>query len=160
MTDRQYYANLWLSRTWDANGEIEQLVIRRDKIISSLSGIGKYDDSGVHGGSDSNPTESKNLEYSDLCQRIEKLQSEVAIENTQTLEVISKVEDTKLRGMLIGHYLNRFPWKQVGKMYYYGKSRTYDYRALCLDAVAPHIPKEAYIDSNKFKSQKDWTKSD
>ena len=160
MTDQQYYTNLWLSRMWDANGEIEQLIIRRDRIISSLSGIGKYDDSGVVGGSDSNPTESKNLEYSELCQRIEKLQSEVAKENTETLKVINRVEDTKLRGMMIGHYLNHLSWKAVGKMYYYGKSRTYDYRAQCLDAVAQFIPKEAFRNDNKFQSLKEWTKSD
>ena len=63
MTDRQYYADQWLSRTDDHDGEIKQLKIRKDSIIESMSGIAKYDDKVVHGGSDSNPTEAKNIEY-------------------------------------------------------------------------------------------------
>ena len=63
MTESQYYANQWLSRMFDVMGEIEQLEIRKDKILSSMSGVGKYDsNTGVFGGSDENPTESKNPE--------------------------------------------------------------------------------------------------
>lgn len=160
MTEQQYYANQWLSRMFDVMGEIEQLEIRREKILSSMSGIGKYDNSGVFGGSDDNPTESKNVEYSLLTQRIEKLQRKVSIENARTLDTIGKVSDTKLRGMLIARFINHFAWKKVGEMYYYSKSSSYNYRLACLDAVVPFVPKEAFVNDNKFKSQKDWTNLD
>ena len=58
MTDRQYYADCWLSRTDDHDGEIKQLKIRKDSIIESMSGVGKYDDKAVHGGSDSTGKET------------------------------------------------------------------------------------------------------
>ena len=156
MTDKQYYTDQWLSRTDDHNGEIEQLKIRRDNIIESMSGIGKYDDKTIHGGSDSNPTEAKNIEYSLICERIEKLERKVAIENARTMTVIDKVKDSKLRGMMIGRYINHFTWKKVGEMFYYGTSRTYDYKTACLDAVAPFVPKEPILPENKFKSLKDF----
>lgn len=160
MTEQQYYANQWLSRMFDSYGEIEQLEIRREKILSSMSGIGKYDDENVPGGSDSNPTESKNIEYSLLTGRIEKLQRKVSIENARTMDIINKVKDTKLRSMLIARYINHFAWRKVGEMHYYSKSSSYNYRKACLDAVTPFIPKEAFIIDNRFKSQKDWTKLD
>lgn len=160
MTDNQFYADLWLSRTDDHNGELQQLYKRRDDILGSLSGIGKYDENAVHGGSDSNPTEAKNIEYSLVCQRIEKIERKIAIENARTMEVIDKVQDSKLRGMMIGRYINHCSWRQVGKMYYYGKSRSYVYRDKCLDAVFKFVPKETLIPDNKFKSLKEWTKVD
>ena len=142
MTDEMYYADQWLCRMWDVDKEIEQLEFRREKIISSLSGIGKYDAKSVIGGSDSNPTESKNIEYSLLSEKIDKLQAEVSTENIRTIDAISKVEDSKLRGMLYGHYINRLSWKKVGEKYYYGKSRSFDYRGMCLKAVCQYVPKE------------------
>ena len=161
MKEEQYYANQWLSRMFDVMGEIEQLEIRKEKILSSMSGVGKYDtNTGVFGGSDDNPTESKNVEYSLLTDRIEKLQRKVSIENARTLDTINKVTDTKLRGMLIGRFINHFSWRKVGEMYYYSKSSSYNYRLACLDAVVQFIPQEAFVNDNKFKSQKDWTNLD
>lgn len=160
MTDRQYYADCWLSRTDDHDGEIKQLKIRKDSIIESMSGVGKYDDKAVHGGSDSNPTEAKNIEYSLICERIERLERKVAIENARTMEVIDKVKDSKLRGMMIARYINHFSWRKVGELYHYAKSSSYNYRAECLNAVAPFVPKEAFIPDNKFKSLKVCTKLD
>ena len=160
MTDRQYHADKWLSRMDDHNGELEMLAMRRDSIVASMSGIAKYDDKAVHGGSDPNPTEAKNIEYTLICQRIEKIERKISIENARTMDVINKVNDSKHRGMLIGRYINHFSWKKIGEMYYYGKSSSYNYRAACLDAVALFIPHEAFVDDNKFKSAKDWTKLD
>ena len=145
MTDEQYYADQWLCRMWDVDKEIEQLEFRREKIVCSLSGIGKYDAQRVQGGSDNNPTESKNIEYSLLSEKIDKLQTKLSQENSRTIQVISKVDDSKLRGMLYGHYINRLSWRKVGEQYYYGKSRSYDYRGQCLNAVCRFVPREVIV---------------
>lgn len=160
MTEKQFYADLWLSRTDDHNGELQQLYKRRDDIIGSMSGIGKYDENTVHGGSDSNPTEAKNIEFSLICERIEKIERKIAIENARTMDVINKVHDSKLRGMMIGRYINHLSWRTVGKIYYYGKSRSYEYRDKCLDAIHQFVPQEAVKNDNKFKSLKEWTQVD
>ena len=160
LSDKQWHVNQWLLRMFDTEGEIEQLETRRARIISSMSGIGKYDSSGVPGGSDSNPTESKNIEYSVLSKSIEDLQKKISRENARTLTVINKVGDTKLRAMLIGRYINHLSWKKVGEMFFYSRSSSYNYRKACLDAVAPFVPKEAFVEGNKFRSQKDWTNLD
>ena len=106
---------------------------------------GKYDAKRVQGGSDNNPTESKNIEYSLLSEKIDKLQTKLSQENSRTIQVISKVDDSKLRGMLYGHYINRLSWRKVGEQYYYGKSRSYDYRGQCLNAVCRFVPREVVV---------------
>lgn len=156
MTDEQARANRWLSRMEDHNGELHELYNRREEIISSMSGIGKYDSESVPGGSDPNTTEAKNIEYTIVCMRIDKIERKIAFENARTLDVIDKVSDSKLRGMMIGRYINHLSWKRVGEKFHYGQSSSYNYRGACLDAVLPFIPEEPVDEENKFKSLKDW----
>ena len=143
MTDKQYHAHCWLSRMWDANTEIDQLVIRRTNIISSLSGIGKYDAEHIPTQNGENATESKNLEYSLLSEQIEKRLNTVGKENARTIQVIDQVSNTMLRGMLKARYINRLTWTQVGKLYHYEKTQAFKYGKKALDAVAPFVPIEA-----------------
>lgn len=147
MTDNQYYAHLWLSRMWYVDIEIEQLITRRDTIISSLSGIGKYDAEHIPAQTGENSTETKNLEYSILSEQIDKKLTELSTENIRTLNVIDQVGDSMLRGMLKARYLNRKTWTQIGKDYNYERSRAFDYRQIALNAVYPFIPKgEVYAE--------------
>lgn len=141
MTDEQYYAHRWLSRMWDKDVEIEQLIVRRDVILASMSGIGKYDAEHIPTQNGENPTETKNIEYSILSEQIDRKTMELASENIRTYVVIDMVSDTMLRGMLIARYINRKTWTEIGKLYNYSKSRAFDYRLLALDAVSPYIPK-------------------
>lgn len=142
MTDAQYYAHRWLSRMWYIDIEIEQLIIRRDAIIASMSGIGKYDAEFIPAQTGENSTETKNIEYALLSEQIDKKLQSVSNENSRTLAVIGQVQDNMLRGMLISRYLNRKTWTQIGKEYNYERSRAFDYRKIALDAVYPFIPKE------------------
>lgn len=142
MTDKQYYAHRWLSRMWDVDTEILLLIYRRDKIISSLSGIGKYDAEHIPAQTGENATESKNIEYSLLNEQIEKRLMALSRENVRTMAAIDKVEDTMLRGMLKARYINRMTWTQVGELYHYARSRAFDYSKKALDAVAAFVPEE------------------
>lgn len=145
MTDEQYYAHRWLSRMWDKDVEIEQLIVRRDVIVASMSGIGKYDAEHIPTQNGENPTETKNIEYSILSEQIDRKTMELASENIRTYVVIDMVSDTMLRGMLIARYINRKSWTQIGQLYNYSKSRAFDFRIKCLDAVSPYIPKGANL---------------
>lgn len=141
MTDNQHDAHVWLSRMWDADIEIEQLVIHRDVILTSMSGIGKYDSDHIPTMNGENATESKNIEYSIYCDRIDKKMEELSAENVRTLHVINNVKETMLRGLLIAVYINRLNWTEAGKIYNYEKTQTYrEYRNKALDAVYPFIP--------------------
>lgn len=142
MTDLQYHAHCWLSRMWNSDVEITQLMVRRDKIISSMSGIGKYDAEHIPTQNGENPTESKNIEYSLLSEQIEKKLKKLSQENCRTHNVIDKVDDTMLRGMLEARYINRLTLSQVGKLYNYELTRTKFYCKAALDAVSPFIPSE------------------
>lgn len=142
MTDKQYYTHRWLSRMWDADTEIALLIYRREKIVASLSGIGKYDAEHIPAQTGENATESKNIEYSLLTEQIEKRLKDLGAENVRTIKVIDNVEDSMLRGMLKARYINRMTWSQVGKLYHYERSRTDDYRRKALDEVAQFVPTE------------------
>lgn len=126
---------------WYIDIEIEQLMIRRDCIVASMSGIGKYDSEHIPTQNGENASESKNIEYSLLSEQIDKKLNSISMENARTLKVIDNVEDNMLRGMLISRYLNRKTWTQIGKDYNYERSRAFDYRKIALDSVYPYIPK-------------------
>ena len=153
MNNEQYAkitaAEDWLIRTWNDDTELEQLKAKRDKIVGSLSGIGKYDDNSVPGGCDSNPTESKNIEYSLLSQKIEEIQERLSVENARTINAIYSIPDkkdgSKIRGMLIARYINRLSWKRIGEIYHYQERHSYNYRTRCLMAIFPYIPKDEVI---------------
>jgi hypothetical protein len=147
MTDEEYNmittADLWLSRMWDVDNEIRSIDERRADIIGAK--ISSYDPKKIRGGSDDNPTESKNIEYATLSQKAEEKTDLLAKENIRTLEVIERVSDAKIRGMLISRYLNRKSWAQIGKDYHYEKSRANDYRIMSLKAVYEFIPRDEVI---------------
>ena len=63
MTDNQLYAHRWLSRMWDCDQEIRNLEERAEDILGAK--IATYEQKEMPGRADSNPTESKNIEYSD-----------------------------------------------------------------------------------------------
>lgn len=139
MTDNQYHTHQWLSRMWDIDQEIRNLEERAEDILGAK--IATYDTKEAPGRADSNPTESKNIEYSMLMVEIDKKKTKLAEENNRTYRVIEKVEDAKLRGMIYSRYILRKTWSQIGKDYNYEHSRTFEYRLICLDAVAKYIPK-------------------
>lgn len=147
MRNELYDVECWLRRTWDVGAEIAELETRKDKILATMSGVAKYDAKAVRGGSDSNPTESKNLEYSSICEKIERLQNFLSAENAKTLDAIYQIDDTKseIRTMLIAYSINRIGWKQLGKKRNYEKTASYNHRDLCLEELLPFVPKEAFI---------------
>lgn len=142
MTDNQYIAHLWLSRMWDKDIEINQLEVRRDKIISSLSGIGNYDADRIPSAGNDNGTETKNIEYSLLSGQIEKKVSDISKENVRTIDTIDNVKDPSLRGILYAWYINRLHWREVGKLYNIEKTQVYRLRNRALNAVFEYIPVE------------------
>lgn len=141
MTDNQLIAHLWLSRMWDVDNKIKSYEKRKADIISSLSGIGKYDDEFIPTQNGENATETKNIEYSLLCQEIEKLSSDLSKENVRTMKIINQVRSPKLSGMLYDRYINRLSWRTIGMKYHYTDRHSYNYMHKSLDAVSIFIPK-------------------
>ena len=142
LSERQWEAHIWLARMWDKEREIEMYKMRMDKIISQLSGIGKYDAEFVPSQTGENSVETKNLEYSSLCEKIEKLIQEISVENLRTGEVIDKVKDRKMHDMLYDRYINRMSWNQIGEKYHYAQRQPYNYMHRCLDEVRQFISQE------------------
>jgi hypothetical protein len=124
---------------WDVDQEIRNLEERAEDILGAK--ISTYDQKEVPGRADSNPTESKNIEYSMLMVEIEKKKNRLAEENNRTYIVINRIEDAKLRGMTYSRYILRKTWTQIGKDYNYERSRAFDYRKIALDTIYPFIPK-------------------
>ena len=149
MKDELYDAERWLRRAWDVADEIRELETRKEKILATMSGVSKYDAKAIRGGSDSNPTESKNIEYSSICEKIDEKQNYLSYENARTLDVIYKIDDnvknaSEVRTMLIAYAINRVGWRQLGKKRNYEKTASYERRDKCLSAVLPFVPSEAF----------------
>lgn len=126
---------------WDVDNKIKSYEKRKADIISSLSGIGKYDDEFIPTQNGENATETKNIEYSLLCQEIEKLSSDLSKENVRTMKIINQVRSPKLSGMLYDRYINRLSWRAIGMKYHYTDRHSYNYMHKSLDAVSIFIPK-------------------
>ena len=116
---------------WDKENAIDSYEKRKADIISQLSGIGKYDSEFIPAQTGENSVETKNIEYSLLNEKIEKLINEISVENVKTLEVLSKLSDAKMRNMLYDRYVNRLSWAKIGDKYHYAQRQPYRYRKEC-----------------------------
>lgn len=139
MTDNQYNAKTWLMRMWDHEDEIKEYRKRADDMLGAK--IPAYDSEKIPGGADPNPTETKNIEYSSLMFEISKRENELYSENIRTFNVIQRLDDPKLRGILYAKYVNRKTWKQIGSDFHYGESRIKELHVIALDKISEFIPK-------------------
>ena len=146
MNDSQYYAHRWLSRMRYVDAEIRQLDARRQSIISSMSGIGKYDAEHVPTQNGENSSESKLIEFSIISEQYEKKIRLLSFENGRTLQVIEQVKDAMLRGILLAKYINGKKNSEIGKLYNYERTRTLYYINEALEAVCPFIPEGEVFD--------------
>ena len=142
LTDRQSEAHVWMMRTWDKDNMIASYEKRKSEIISQLSGIGKYDADFIPSQTGENSVESKNIEYSCLCMKIEGLVHEIAEDNIKTMTVLEHIQSVKIRNMLYDRDVNRMSWNQIGDKYHYAQRQPYNYMHKCLDEVRKYIPEE------------------
>lgn len=145
MTDNQYYAKLWLNRMYGVANHVESLKRKQEEILSSLSGIGKYEES--ISGSDPNPTESKYLKYSEISAEIEKQLHKLYKEDLRTLEVIEHLDNEEQKAVLIDRYLNRMTWKKIAVIHNYGERQVYRYHEEALETVWPFIPQDEIFET-------------
>lgn len=147
MTDEIFHAKDWLNRMYQTARYIESLERKREQVLGSLSGIGKYDAEFVPGNNGENATESKNLEYSILSEKIDKERQKLSAQDIRTLDVIGKIENTPegqlMKSVLIDRYLSRMNWEEIAKKQNYSSSRLFKIHALALAKVADYVPKEA-----------------
>ena len=144
MTDRQYDSKIWLNRMYGVANHIESLRRKQEEVLSSLSGIGKYEE--TIAGSDPNPTESKYLKYSEISGEIEKQLHRLHMEDLRTLEVIEHLDKEEQKAVLIDRYLNRLPWSLIASSHNYGERQVYRYHDDALEKVYPFIPKGEIAD--------------
>lgn len=140
MTENQNDAHRWLKRMWGSEDEIRALNKDRERLLEQ--GVANYDSKHVPGGSDPNPNESRMIEYSEICAKIDAKCAHIARENLRTLEVIDHLTNAQFRALLINYYVNQMAsWERVGKEMNYEKSRATELGCQALDAVYPFIPK-------------------
>ena len=149
MTDEQFYAKDWLNRMYQTVRYIESLERKREVVLSSLSGIGRYDAENIPGGNGENSTETKNIEYSILSEQIDKERQKLSTEDIRTLNVIGKLENTPegqlMKAILIDRYLTRLPWEKITEKQNYSSSRLFELHAVALSKIYKYIPREAIV---------------
>lgn len=145
MSDNAWEAHIWLSRMWCKDNEIEAYEKRKTDIISSLSGIGKYDAEFIPANTGENSTETKNIEYSLLNQKIEKLLSEVSEENVRTINTIDRISEPTTHNMLFDRYINRLSHNQIQQKYSYSKRQPYRILHAGLSKIREFIPDDEVL---------------
>ena len=95
MTDEQLFAQDWLNRMYHFENKLAANVRSREKVLGSLSGIGKYDAEFIPTQSGENATETKLLEFSRLSEIIEKDALILLKEDNRTRAVIEKIGQRK-----------------------------------------------------------------
>lgn len=144
-SDAQFEAHIWLSRNWGKDNEIESYEKRKQDIISQLSGIGKYDSTFIPSNTGENSVETKNLEYSYLCEKIENLVEEISVENIKTTKIIDNLKDQTMHGMLYDRYINRMSWSQIQNKYHYAQRQPYRIIHEGLERIRPFISDDEVI---------------
>lgn len=139
MNDKQFISHKWLSRCWNEETEINQLIKTRDRLLEQ--GVGKYDNKAASGCSDHNPNEARFIEYSYLSEQIEKKSIRLSKENVRTLELIERLNNTTYRKLLRSRYIFQLSWEAAGKEVHYGKSQAAKLGNEALEAIFPIIPK-------------------
>ena len=139
MTDEQYFAKKWLKRMWNRSEEIKEYEQQAADLLGAK--IPAYDAEKIPGGSDPNPTETKNLEYTTLMFEIDKRRNELHYENIMTFNIIQHLSDSKLRGILYAKYVNRKTFKQIAYDFHYAESSIKEFHLKALAQIYPYIPK-------------------
>ena len=139
MTDEQYFSNKWLSRMWGCPGEIKAYEQQAADLLGAK--IPAYDAEKIPGGSDPNPTESKNLEYTTLMFEIDKKRNNLSYENIRTFNIIQNLKEAKYRGILYDIYVNQKTIPQVADDFHYSVSTIKAYKLKALAEIYPFIPK-------------------
>lgn len=145
MTEEQYFVKEWLNRLYGAEQVIEALERKREAIVCSMSGIGKYDDSFIPANTGENSSETKLLNYSELSATIEKKRQELTEGDMVTLRVIDTLggKDSEImKAILIDRYLNHLQWSQVIENQHYEKSRIMDLHIMALDRLYDRVLQE------------------
>lgn len=147
MTDNQYYAKKWLQRMWNKAEEVKEYEQQAEEILGAK--IPAYDAEKIPGGSDLNPTETKNIEYSTLMFEIEKKRNELHYENTRTFNIIQHLTDPKLRGILYAKYVNRKTIRKIAEDFHYAESSIKEFHLKALEQIYPYIPREVIEDGKE-----------
>ena len=142
LSDKEWEAHMWLSRAWNDEDRITSCRAQLDKIISELSGIGKYDVEFIPAQTGENSVETKYLEYSQTRAEMEKAIIDRSVKNKITKEYIDKLQDKRLGNMLYDRYIVRLSWKHIGDKYHYAQRQPYRLRHQCLTAIRPLLPDE------------------
>ena len=147
LSDRQWEAHIWLSRMWGKENEIESYERRKADIISQLSGIGRYDAEFIPANTGENSTETKNIEYSLLNEKIEKLITEIAVENIQTTGIIDQIKNPTQHNMLYDRYINRLSHNEIQQKYSYSQRQPYRIIHKGLSQIRDLIPDEWVLEA-------------
>ncbi len=134
---------LWLARALNTGGEVRALIAAKARAASEAEGTavttGRHDvDRKVQGGE--LPEEKQDRRQQALHRLSDMLDERIALlweEQAQTLSVIGRVEDTRLRELLTQRYINGLTWEKVAiEMHYSYKHVTHELHPKALREAA------------------------
>lgn len=107
-------AKSWLNRSANSLRYIKALERRLSAF--EFANITKYEhDGGTRTEPRENASETKMLEYSEICRLIEETRGKVDATNAETLVIVSNLKSYLQKSILIERYINLLSWDDVAR---------------------------------------------
>ena len=133
----------WLNRAYGIDSEINELLREQKKsfahAVNATSSMGNEKTQVSKG----NTSEKKFVEYAAYSERIDRRIDELYVVKQEILSAINKLDDSRLRTLLIARYINFRTWDDIAYNMNYSRMHVYRLHGLALQKIKDVI--ECYI---------------
>lgn len=142
MTEREEHAKNWLNRNYGTALEIQAIQRRLERMNADLEKVTRplKIKEVIEANNPGNAQEDRLADYIDMSDDLSRRLIHLTRLDTETMDVINKVESPTLRTILIERYINRLSWNKVAEAVHYERRWVMELHRQALDAVIPFIP--------------------
>ena len=145
MTEREERAKAWLNRNYGTALEIQAIQRRLERMNADLEKVTRplKIKEVIEANNPGNAQEDRLADYIDMSDDLSKRLLFLARLDTETMNVINKMDSSTLKAILIERYINRLSWNKVAEVIHYERRWVMELHRQALDAVLPFIPEDA-----------------
>lgn len=141
MTDEALISKKWLERNHASEKEINTLNLKLEQIQAEINNCVKpMEKSEIQNSRNGNSQEIKLAEYADLMTELQKRLAELRSMDIRALNVISKVQNSNERVVLIDRYINRRSWVKIQRTLHVSERTVHRIHSSALNNLYKYIP--------------------